>query len=193
MSAGNGCSNALRSRLIRRLFVFVSLAAVASAPLEIHAQASLLREYQIKAAFLYNFIKFIDWPPDALPETSDTIAICVFSNDPFREALDSIKDKVVRGRRLVIQRIQQGKELGSCQVLVLGPSAEKRVPQVMQSLQGSSVLTVGDTERFVQSGGIINFLVEQNKVRFEINLNSAERARLKVSSQLLSLARVVRQ
>lgn len=183
----------MRSRLISRLFLFVSLAAVASAPLEIHAQASLLREYQIKAAFLYNFIKFIDWPPDALPETSDTIIICVFSDDPFREALDSIKDKTVRGRRLLIQRLQQDKELGSCQVLVLGPSEEKRVPQVMQSLQGSSVLTVGDIERFVHSGGIINFLVEQNRVRFEINLNSAERARLKVSSQLLSLARVVRQ
>ncbi len=113
-------------------------------------------------------------------------------DDPFAEALEVIKGKTVKGRRLAIRRVEPGRDLEICQVLFIGSSEEKRLPQVMQSLQGSNVLTVGEMERFVQLGGIINFFVQNNRVRFEINVNGAERARLKLSSQLLSLAKVVR-
>jgi hypothetical protein len=153
----------------------------------------LVREYQIKAAFLYNFAKFTDWPSEVLPETSDTLTLCLFADDPVSEALESIKGKTVKGRRLTIRRIEPGTDLDSCHVLFIGSAEEKRSLQLLQRLQGSSVLTVGEIEHFAEAGGIINFFVERNKVRFEINVSSAEKARLKLSSQLLGLARVVRQ
>ena len=152
------------------------------------AQSPEVREYQIKAAFIYNFIKFVDWPRDALPEGSETINICVLRDDPFADALESIKGKTVKSRR-----IEPGRELETCQVVFIGSSEEKRLPRVIESLHGLNVLTVGEMDRFAELGGIINFFVQNNRVRFEINVNSAERAGLKLSSQLLSLAKVVRQ
>ena len=158
-----------------------------------HAQSWLLREYQIKAAFVYNFLKFIDWPSDALLETSDTVTICVLGHDAAAEAFETIRDKVVSGRRLVVQQIQAVRGLEACHVLFITSSEERRLPQVMQNLQRSSVLTVGEMESFIPSGGIINFVIENNKVRFQINSTGATRARLKLSSHLLRLATVVKQ
>ena len=185
----------MTARLLARVLKVALVAAnvLIGLPPGAHAQSSPLREHEIKAAFLYNFVKFVDWPSEVLPETSDTITICVLSDDPSAEALESLRGKMVKGRRLSTRRIEGVKDVESCHVLFISSSEEKRVPQVMQNLHGSSVLTVGEMERFIQSGGIINFVIERNKVRFEINPTSAERARLKLSSQLLSLARVVRQ
>ena len=173
------------------LLAILGVCALVGGPRHVPAQS--LREYQIKAAFLYNFLKFVDWPSEVLPESSDVITVCVFGDDPFGEALESIKDKLVKGRRLTIRRLGPVKDLESCHVLFIGASEEARLPQVVQSLRGASVLTIGEIEGFAESGGIINFVVKKNKVHFEINLNNAERARLKLSSQLLSVARVVRQ
>ena len=176
-----------------RFIVVIGACAVATALPNAHAQSLSQREYEIKAAFLYNFIKFIDWPAQALPESSDTMTICVLGEDPFGEAIESIKDKPAKGKRLSVRRIQGVKELTACHVLFVGSSEEKRLPQVMQSVQGLSVLTVGEMDEFVRQGGIINFVIEKNKVRFQINVDNASRAGLKLSSQLLSLAKVVRQ
>lgn len=176
-----------------RFIVIIGTCALATSLPNAHAQSLSLREYQIKAAFLYNFIKFIDWPAQALPESSDTMTICLLGEDPFGEAIESIKDKPAKGKRLSVRRIQGVKELTACHVLFVGSSEGKRLPQVMQSVQGLSVLTVGEMDEFVRQGGIINFVIEKNKVRFQINVDSASRAGLKLSSQLLSLAKVVRQ
>jgi hypothetical protein len=154
---------------------------------------STQREYQLKAAFVYNFIKFVDWPGAVLPETSDTISVCVLGEEAFAEGFDTLKDKTVKGKKLAVRRLEQVKDADGCHVLFISSSADKRAPQVLQTLQSASVLTVGEMDRFPQLGGIINFVVERNKLRFEINVSSAERARLKLSSQLLSLAKVVRQ
>ena len=179
-------------QLARVLGVALLAVGVAAGP-PLGARAQSSHEYEIKAAFLYNFVKFVEWPSEALPEASNTITVCVLGNDPAEEALESINGKTVKARRLVVRRIQPIKGIESCHVLFISSSEESRLPQVMQNLHGSSVLTVGEMERFIPSGGIINFVIERNKVRFEINPNGAERARLKLSSQLLSLARVVRQ
>jgi len=177
--------------LVRGLGVaFLAIGVAVSLPPGARAQSS--HEYEIKAAFLYNFVKFVEWPSEALPEASNTITVCVLGDDPAGEALESINGKTVKARRLVVRRIQPIKGIESCHVLFISSSEESRLPQVMQNLHGSSVLTVGEMERFIPSGGIINFVIERNKVRFEINPSGAERARLKLSSQLLSLARVVR-
>lgn len=157
------------------------------------ASAQSAREYQIKAAFVYNFVKFVDWPAAVLPETSDSINLCVLGEEAFADGFDTLKGKEVKGKKLAVRRVEQVKDADGCHVLFIGSSEEKRAPQVLQTLQGASVLTVGETDRFPQLGGIINFVVEKNRLRFEINVSGAERARLKLSSQLLSLAKVVRQ
>jgi hypothetical protein len=183
----------LRQSLTRTVGLLVlGVWAVLSAAPGAQAQTPVDREYQIKAAFLYNFVKFVDWPSEVLPDASDTISICVLREDPVYEALETIKGKAVKGRRLTIRRVDTAKELESCQVAFFGLSEQKRLPQVMRSLQGSSVLTVVEVDRFALFGGIINLVVENNKVRFEINVDRAERARLKLGSQLLSLAKVVK-
>ncbi len=185
----------MRRGLSRKVLflVIIGVCAALSGPPKGHAQPWSLREYQIKAAFLYNFLKFIDWPSGSLPETSDTITVCLLAEEPLMEFFESIKGKIVKGRRLAIRRIEGMKDLEPCHVLFVGSSEERRLAQIMPALQGSRVLTVGEVEGFLQSGGIINFVIEKNKVRFEINVNSAARAGLKLSSHLLGLAKVVRQ
>lgn len=184
----------MTARRLTRVLAAALLAAGVQAGSPVDVQSQTVHEYEIKAAFLYNFVKFVEWPNEVLPETSDTITVCVLGGgDPSVEPLESIQGKIVRGRRLSVRRIRAIKDVESCHVLFISSSEESRLPQIMQSLHGSSVLTVGEMEGFIPSGGIINFVVERNKVRFEINPTSAERARLKLSSQLLSLARVVRQ
>lgn len=157
------------------------------------AQSPSAHEYQLKAAFLYNFVKFVDWPSQALPERSDTLAMCVLGDDPFGEVLESIRDKPVKGKRLAVRRIASVKDAGGCHVLFVPSAEEKLLPQVVQTAQQASMLTVGETERFTAQGGMINFVVEKNKLRFEVNADSASRAGLRLSSHLLSLAKVVRQ
>ena len=180
---------------MRKVFLLIIIGAcvVVSGSPKAHAQSWWLREYQIKAAFLYNFLKFIEWPSGALPETGDTMTLCLLAEEPVVEPFESIKGKLVKGRRLAIRRIERIKDLEACHALFIGSSEEKRLAQIMPTLQGSRVLTVGEVEGFIQSGGIINFVVERNKVHFEINVNRAERAGLKLSSHLLGLAKVVRQ
>jgi hypothetical protein len=182
----------MTARRLARVLAAALLAAGVQAGSPVDVQSQTVHEYEIKAAFLYNFVKFVEWPNEVLPETSD-ITVCVLGGEPSVEPLESINGKTVRGRRLSVRRIRAITNVESCHVLFISSSEEGRLPQVMQNLHGSSVLTVGEMERFIASGGIINFVVERNKVRFEINPTSAERARLKLSSQLLSLARVVRQ
>jgi hypothetical protein len=177
-----------------RLSHFVGLAsfsAVLALSAPAAAQSPFDREYEIKAAFLYNFIKFVEWPSQPLRATSDTMTICVLGEDPF-EVVNALKDKTVKGRRLVVRQLS-AVEPGTCHVAFIALSEARRLPQIMQSIQGTGVLTVGEMDDFLRQGGIINFVIERNKVRFEINLASATRSGLKLSSQLLSLAKAVRE
>ncbi len=151
------------------------------------------QEYQLKAAFLYNFAKFIEWPPNTLGEEGSPIVVCVVGKDPFGAVLDqAILYQTVQGRPMTVRRGEKLSELRRCHILFISSSEKKRLPEIFQALARANVLTVGEAERFVQLGGIINFVVEENKVRFEINVDNADRAGLKISSQLLRLARVVR-
>src|SRR5712691_8044801 len=156
------------------------------------AQSEPPTEYQIKAAFLYNFAKFVEWPADAFADPHAPIVLGIVGEDPFGSVLDKIVlGKTVNDRGLVIKRLKEGPDLRNCHILFVSSSERKHMPQILESLQGSSVLTVGETDRFAQSGGVINFILEENKVRFEINSETAARAGLKISSKLLALARIV--
>ena len=150
-------------------------------------------EYQIKAAFLYNFAKFVEWPAKALPETSTSMTLCILGEDPFGTDLEqSLDGKTVNGKSIAIKRFRGIRGLEVCHILFISSSERLHLPEILDALREASVLTVGETEQFAKLGGIINFTIEENKVRFEINVDAVERAGLKISSRLLKLGKVIR-
>lgn len=154
------------------------------------AGAPTVREYEIKAAFLYNFAQFVQWPSGAFDTGTSDLVLCVLGMDPFGRALESLEDKQVRGRRVEIVRLETSAELTRCHILFI-TSETTRVAELLASLGGQSILTIGDTPGFAQRGGIINFIIRRNKIRFQINRDAGERAGLVISSRLLSLAEIV--
>ena len=157
------------------------------------APAQNADEYQVKAAFLYNFAKFVEWPEGAFKTPTDPIIICVLGRSPFGSLLEqSVKGKQIEGRALVIRQISEPREASGCHLLFVTASEKKRSPAILELLKSASVLTVGETSNFAAAGGVINFKLEDGKVGLEINVCSAERARLKISSKLLSLAKIIK-
>jgi len=150
-------------------------------------------EYQVKAAFLYNFTKFVDWPQTSGNDTQGPLEICVIGDDPFGDDLDKIvKGKSVNERPLVVRRLRGAVDARTCSIAFVSSSERGHLRPILEALRGTSVLSVGDTPGFAKMGGVINFILQDNRVRFEINVDAAQRARLKISSKLLSLAKVVR-
>ena len=155
-------------------------------------QSSGPSEYEVKAAFLFHFAEFVEWPSDAFPDTGSPLTYCTIGGDSFRGALDeSVKGKNIGGRSLRIQHLREKEQIDGCQVLFIGGAENKRTGEQLARIGGRPVLTVGDAENFPEDGGIIGFRLEENKVRFEINLEAAGKARLKISAKLLSLAKKV--
>lgn len=176
-----------------RLLLLMLACAVASNAPSAEPQPEAPSEYQIKAAFLYNFAKFVEWPPDPRTNARDPILLCIAGYDPFGEILDqTILGKTANGHPFAIQRFRREEDARGCQILFTSSSDQRYIRSLLAILKGSSVLTVGETEGFPRLGGIINFTLEENKVRFEINVDAAERERLKISSKLLRVAKVVR-
>ncbi len=155
------------------------------------AEEQQFSEGEVKAGFVYNFLKFIEWPDEAYANARKTLTVGVLGSDPFGPALGQIDGKVLRGMRIEIKRVSLSKDLRNCNVLFIGTSEKANLPQIMEIIKGASVLTIGDTEGYGKQGVIVNFFMEQNKVRFEINSDKARQARLTVSSKLLRLARIV--
>ena len=157
----------------------------------IHAQDAPT-EYQVKAAYLFNFLKFVEWPGDPIANTNGHWVIGIVGDNPFGDELTQIvSGKTIQGRELLVRRFQPGEDLHACHVLFISASEKKRLPSVLATLSGSSVLTVGDMDHFIESGGMIQFVMEEKRVRFAIDVGASSQARLKVSSKLLSLARTV--
>jgi len=149
-------------------------------------------EYQVKAAFLFNFAKFAEWPADAFAGPEAPITICVAGDDPFGESLDAaVRGETVGGRRLAVQRTRGLAKLRDCQIVFVAGSERGRRHAILSSLEGAAVLSVGEDDGFLTDGGVVRFVLDQNRVRFEINLAAAEDNRLKLSSKLLRLARAV--
>lgn len=170
------------------LTALLYLAAASS----IRAQAGTSVEYQIKAAFLFNFAKFVDWPPDAFPSDKSPITLCVFRHDPFGSSLDEIiQGKTINNRAILARRTNELPDLKPCQLVFVDKEADKGLSDVLNSLKGTSALVVGESEGFAERGGGIQFFLEDNKLRFAINVDAIQRARLNVSSKLLALARIV--
>ena len=146
-------------------------------------------EYQVKAAFLLNFTKFIEWPAAAFGNTESPFTICILGNNPFGSALDQIvKDEVVNGRRVTTQYLKQVSAPQTCQILFLNGAGKES--GTLPGL-GPGLLTVGEGQNFVREGGMIAFVIDNRRVRFEINQTTAERAGLRLSSKLLGVAKSV--
>jgi hypothetical protein len=164
---------------------FLALAMTAAAQ-------SRAPEYQVKAAFLYNFAKFVEWPSPSFPGPSTPFRICVLGRNPFGDALTNIvQGKSISGHAILSLQVQSPAEARSCHVLFLSHSDPETLRQSLDRLPDLPVLTVGESADFLPLGGMINFVLEQDRVRFEINLAAAERHHLKLSSKLLAVARVV--
>ncbi len=171
------------------LTVVVSMAGV-----EASAEEPSSVEYKIKAAYLLNFAKFIEWPATSFPMADTPVIFGVLGNDPFGSDLEkTIVGKTIEGRTLRIKRFAEGEDFRECQILFISPSERKRLPQILEKLRGSPILTVSEMDEFLPAGGMINFTKQENTVRFEIELEAASRVHLKMSSKLLQLARVIRE
>jgi len=160
--------------------------------LAVLAQAQSAAEYQVKAAFLFIFAKFVEWPSQTFASPETPLEICVLGQDPFgREFEQRIVEKVVNSRQITVAHPQGVAQARGCQILFVASSEKLRIRGILEGLKGASVLTVADTPSFIQTGGIINFVLDQDRVRFEINLKAAELAHLKLSARLLTVAKQV--
>jgi hypothetical protein len=155
------------------------------------ASAQSASESTLKAAFLYNFAKFAEWPADAPP--ADPLTICVVGDLLIGDALEeTVKGRTIDGRKVVVSRPSLDGIRG-CHVLYLAGFDGKRMQQIVDDLKSAPVLTVGDREQFAQGGGIAGLFVEQGRMRFAINVEAAQRCRVRISSRLLSLAKIVKE
>lgn len=149
-------------------------------------------EYLIKAGFIYNFAQLVEWPPSAFPQSDSPIVIGILGSDPFGTTIDRIvENKKIHGRGLVIKRVKWGTDLKDCDILFVSSSETARIDELIHAVKGMPILTIGETPSFARRGGVINLIVEDNKVRFEVNVDAARQAGLNISSRLLALARII--
>ena len=177
----------LRSPSIHRcgllLLLFVTVPGFAQ------AQART-EEYHVKAGFIFHFAQLVDWPASAAG--GPDFVLCTLGDDPFQGQLETTLDgKAIGTRPIHILHVKQPQEARGCQVLFISNSEDQRLPKILGDLGTSPVMTVGEANDFIERGGMIRFVLEQDKVRFEINLKAADPAGLKFSSRLLLLAKNV--
>src|SRR3979411_812311 len=184
--------------MLRRLgILIVALSVSLSWAPESMAQASDSSdssEYLIKAGFIYNFAKFVEWPTAAFSQPDSPIVIGVLGTDPFGNVLDRIvEDKKIGPRGFVVKRFKWGKDLKDlkdCKIVFVRASERAHIDEILQSVKGLPILTVGETPGFAERGGVIRFTLEDNRVRFEVNVDAAHQADLNISSRLLTLATI---
>jgi hypothetical protein len=172
-------------------FLIVVLAAMLLSPC---ARGQALDEYQVKAAFLYNFAKFVEWPAESFKTSRDPILVCVLGHNPFGNALeDAIRGKSLAGRTFAYRHVSDAESASACQILFVGVEESKRFRSLLENLKPMGILTVGEAQGFAADGGVINFKLDDGRVRFEINVNAAEHEQLHISAKLLSLAQIVKK
>ena len=173
------------------VWAFAAFVAACSA-LSALAQINGPSEYQVKAAFLFHFAQFVEWPAEAFKDGSSPLVYCTVGDDPFHGALDArLNGKTIGARAIRVEHFKRADAMQGCQVVFLGMAEQKQMSAALANMRGNPVLTVGESEHFAQEGGMIGFCLEENKVRFEINLNAATQAKLKISARLLTLAKMV--
>jgi hypothetical protein len=153
-----------------------------------------LSEYEVKAHYLYSFPLFVEWPAQAFRAPNAPFILGIVGHDPFGSMIDSLTaNATLHGRKVIVQRLNRDQDLRHCQVLFISRSEREHLEFILSKLVGGSVLTVSEIEGFSASGGIIGLVFDDDRVRFEINLDTAAGAGLTVSAKLSSLARTVRR
>ncbi len=150
------------------------------------ASAQQLDEYEVKAAFLYNFTKFVEWPA----QSNSPFAICIYGDDPFGPTIDQlVRGKSVGGRFIIIRRLKEPIEARQCQIAFVTRSEEAKAQKLVEAVQGTPVLTVGERSKFGKLGGMIFLVMQDNHVSVGVNVPAAEKAGLKLSAKLMSVAK----
>lgn len=174
------------------LMVVLVVPALLAGLTTLRAQSKAASEYEVKAAFLYNFAKFVEWPPGTFSDPKQPVCICVLGQDPFGHVLDdALPGKAIGARRVLLGRALQVDALAGCQIVFLSAAEGVRLKAVLARMRGRHVLLVGESEGFASAGGTIQFVLDQSRVRFVINPDAADRAGLKINSKLLALATIV--
>lgn len=153
-----------------------------------------ISDYQVKAAYLYNFAKLVEWPAADFASPDAPIRFCVLDDPAFEVELNRIiTGKNISGRPLTVVAVRDAEKSRSCQLLFINSSHDKHLQQILESLQNTSVLTVGESKGFVEQGGIINFINQNDRVQFQVNDKAARQAGIHISSRLLVVAKLVIQ
>ena len=151
--------------------------------------ASTSSEYKLKAAFIYNFAKFVSWPPAAFSGSNDPIILGLIDGDPFGGSIDdALEGKTAQKRQIQVKRIKSIADAKKCHILYINSTQSSRVNEILSALRGNSILTIGEADKFTSIGGIIHFVVHKQRVAFKINNEQAKNVDLAISSQLLKLA-----
>jgi hypothetical protein len=192
-----GGTGAFASRKVRRLrHMVTSLCAVVvflSTGNKVRAGEPALPEHQVKAAFLVSFPKYVDWAAEAFAETNSPIVIAVLGESKVVEEIQKlIAGKSVNGREIILKRLTSGEEPGVCHILFISATEQQRAPNLLAKLKNASILTVGESDDFLDNGGVINLARRDRKIALEVNLTAANKSRIKISSRLLGVASVVK-
>lgn len=155
----------------------------------LNTQADANQEYKVKAAFLYNAAKFVDWPTDTM--AGGSFAVCVLGDDPFGPLLDEFTTRPLKGKRVVVRRFNSLDKLRECQLVFITATERRRLGAVFGVLRDLPVLTVSDMDGFVRSGGMIEMSMDKGKLTFDVNHRQNRRQGLKISAQMLKLAREI--
>lgn len=181
-----------RSATTRRRFLASIALALLAGPGRAQERGPVASEYAVKAALLYKFLRYLTWPEESLPADGEALRIGVLGKDPFGTILDeTVAGKTLRDHPLEVARGQSLAELGDCIVIFIAASEKSRIAEVLHALEGRPVLVVGDSEGFAEKGVMINLVLRDNKVKFQINYGAARNAGIEIDAQLLRLAELV--
>jgi hypothetical protein len=159
----------------------------------IHSQTTM-SEYQVKALFLLNFVKYVEWPANAGPVANGPIVIGIIGQHNFNDSLtSSVEGKSINGRSIVIKHFLADDDLSGCAILFISSSGSSQESAILKKAGALPILTVGEDDSFLQKGGIIDFMLKDGKIHLAINLRAAQRVKLQISSKLLSVADVVKE
>ncbi|HLH56906.1 MAG TPA: YfiR family protein [Verrucomicrobiae bacterium] len=174
---------------IRRALGWILIAGLLAGPGRPALGQASLPEPEVKALFLFNFAKYVDWPADSFASASDALTIGIIGHNICTECLQkAVEGKKVSGRSVVVRQIEKPEEILACQLVFVSDSEKRHLEDIFNQLHSRPVLVVGDSEKFARQGGVIGFVKKDGKVRLEVNLNAARKARLEISSKLLAVA-----
>lgn len=200
LNSTGSIDSSLEDRAVRwlpRPLVATVLAAISGLPFampSLGGEQPKATESQVQAAYLYNFGKFVEWPANAAGTQSNYFNICVYGQDPFGATLNvTVAGGVIGGKGVIAKRIVDAHEAINCQILFISSSEDTRLKNILEALNGAAVLTVSDMPKFSQRGGMIQFILEGKRVRFQVDLTATQNAGLTLSSELLKVAAAVKR